>query len=103
MFLLRAHSVVTLFSAGAASSRGIELALFVLLCLRSRYRKILIFQTNNMTLSFSPEAKNGLVLMSKTVNTCKSSGFTAGITLGPFSASGKIDKNKCVTLVYGRA
>jgi hypothetical protein len=55
-----------------------------------------------MTLSFSPEAK-GLVLMSKTVNTCKSFGFSAGFTLGPINASGKFDKNKCVTLVYGRA
>ena len=103
MFLQRSAVVVRLFSAGAASIRGIELALFVLLCLHSRYRKILIHQTNNMTLSFSPEAKNGLVLLSKTVNTCKSFGFSAGITLGPFNASGKFDKNKCVTLVYGRA
>jgi hypothetical protein len=56
-----------------------------------------------MELSFSPEAKSdGLVLMSKTINNCKSFGFNAGITLGPFSAGGNFDKNKCVTEVYGR-
>ncbi len=55
-----------------------------------------------MVLSFSPEAKNGLVLVSKTVNNCKSFGFNAGITLGPIQAGGKFDKNKCTTLVYGR-
>ena len=51
---------------------------------------------------FSPEAKNGLVLISKTVNDCKSFGFSAGITWGPINASGKFDKNKCTTLVFGR-
>ncbi len=52
---------------------------------------------------FSPEAKNGLVLISKTVNTCKSFGASAGITFGPFNASAKFDKNKCETLVFGKA
>ena len=47
---------------------------------------------------FSSEAKNGLVLISKTVNDCKSFGFSAGITLGPFNASGKFDKNTCTIL-----
>jgi hypothetical protein len=55
-----------------------------------------------MQLSSAPEAKNGLVLISKTVNDCKSFGFNAGITFGPLQAGGKFDKNKCTTLVYGR-
>jgi len=55
-----------------------------------------------MELSFSPEAKNGLVLMSKTINDCKTYGFNAGITLGPFNATGNYGKNKCVTSTYGR-
>ena len=61
-----------------------------------------LLNTNTMELSFSPEAKNGLVLMSKTINDCKTYGFNAGITLGPFNATGNYGKNKCVTSVYGR-
>jgi len=55
-----------------------------------------------MELSFSPEAKNGLVLMSKTINNCTTYGVNAGITLGPFNATGNYGKNKCVTSTYGR-
>jgi hypothetical protein len=55
-----------------------------------------------MQLSLSPEAKNGLVLISKTVNDCKSFGFNAGITWGPVQVGGKFDKNKCTVLTFGR-
>jgi hypothetical protein len=55
-----------------------------------------------MELSFSPEAKNGLVLMSKEINNCTTYGFNAGITLGPFNATGNYGKNKCVVSTYGR-
>jgi hypothetical protein len=55
-----------------------------------------------MELSFSPEAKSGYIHISRTEQKCKTSGFGVGITAGPIQAGANFNKNKCVTLEFGR-
>jgi hypothetical protein len=55
-----------------------------------------------MELSFSPEAKDGYVHISRTEMNCKSSGFGFQLPLGPIKVGAEFAKNKCTTLEYRR-